>query len=309
MKTNIKDFSIFCIILDHVLPVCIAYACDILYMCYINKYLKYIYTGKKKFDKKKQCIQIFSDICTVSDEAFGRLTIERCWDTWLTECQNMNNINSTNMQKKVKHQSVFTMNKTNKRFGGWSSEGMKRYDEIAEVVKSDREHNQQVEYQFKDFMMTKMYGDQTNAPIIVPVKVLSDIHSKLGETYVPYNEFSMLKILSKNNTMQTDVKNIYPDSIASNTDKCVIKHTATPTKHKQDTDKSNIKHTITPTKHGLPDSILSQPDVIQQKVKTLAEMEREIYLKQNKKNLTNIHDIYNSDKLKTSEIVVSHNEC
>ena len=67
----------------------------------------------------------------VSDEAFGRLTIERYWDTWLNESQNMNNINSTNMQKKVKRQSVFTMSKTNKKFGGRSSEGMKRYDKIA----------------------------------------------------------------------------------------------------------------------------------------------------------------------------------
>ena len=48
------------------------------------------------------------------------------------------------MQKKVKHQSILAINKTNKRFGGWSSKGMKRYDEIAEVVKSDRELNQQV---------------------------------------------------------------------------------------------------------------------------------------------------------------------
>ena len=94
-----------------------------------------------------------------------------------------------------------------------------------------------------------MYGDQTNAPKIVPVKVLSDIHSKLGETYVPYNEFSMLKILSKNNTKQTDVKNIYPDSIASNTDKYDINHTSTLTKHVPNTDKSNIKHTIIQTKH------------------------------------------------------------
>ena len=122
----------------------------------------------RKIDKKKQCIQIFSDICTVSDEAFGSLTIKRCWDTWLNECQNMNNINSTNMQKKVKHQSEFTMNKTSKRFGGWSSKDMKQYDEIAAIVKLDRKHNQQVEHQFKDFMMRKMYGDKTNAPKIVP---------------------------------------------------------------------------------------------------------------------------------------------
>ena len=47
-----QGFFIFCIILDHLLPVYIAYVCDILYMCYINKYLKYIYTGKK-IDKKK----------------------------------------------------------------------------------------------------------------------------------------------------------------------------------------------------------------------------------------------------------------
>ena len=60
-KTNIKDFSTFCSILDHALPVCVAYVCDISYMCYIDKCLKYIY--RYKIDKKKQCIQIFSVIC------------------------------------------------------------------------------------------------------------------------------------------------------------------------------------------------------------------------------------------------------
>ena len=264
-----------------------------------------IYVQVKKIDKKKQCVQIFSDICMVLDEAFDRLTIDRYWDTWLNECQNMNNINSTNMQKRVKHQSEFTMNKTNKRFGGWSSEGMKRYDEIAGLVQSDREHNQQVEHQFKDHMMRKMYGDKPNVPKLVPDEILSDIHDKLGEKYVPYNEFSM------STTKQTDVKNIYPDSIVSSTNtgtptkyvpKHNIKHTITP--------KHNIKHTITPTKHGSPDCILSQPDVIQvhqqKRRKTVPEQEK--ILKQNQKPITNIQEIFNSDKPKTSEIEVSHNE-
>ena len=44
-----------------------------------------------------------------------------------------------------------------------------------------------------------------------------------------YNEVSISKILTKNNTKQTDVKNIYSDSIVSNTDKCDIKHKDTPT--------------------------------------------------------------------------------
>ena len=39
IKISIQDFYTFCIILDHVLPVCIAYVYDILYMCYINKEL------------------------------------------------------------------------------------------------------------------------------------------------------------------------------------------------------------------------------------------------------------------------------
>ena len=134
----------------------------------------------------------------------------------------MNNIDSTNMQKKVKHQSVFTMNKTNMRFSGWSSEGLKRRDKIAKLVKSDSQLNQRVEYQFKDFMIRKMNGDQTNASKLVPVKALSDIHSKLGKEYVPYNKF-MLKTLKKVNTKETDIKNIYPDSIASNTGKIMSK--------------------------------------------------------------------------------------
>ena len=77
-----------------------------------------------------------------------------------------------------------------KRFGGWSSEGMKQYDKIDQVVKSDIELNQQVEDQFIDFMIRKMYGDQTNVPKFFPLQLLSDIHSSLGNEYVPYNEFT-----------------------------------------------------------------------------------------------------------------------
>ena len=82
-------------------------------------------------------------------------------------------------------------------------------------------------------------------------------------------------------------------------------------KYISDTDKLIIKHTITPIEHGLPDPILSQFDVIYvhpQKVKTLAEMEREVCSKQKQKSVSNIHDIYNSDTPKTSEIEVSHIE-
>ena len=136
------------------------------------------------------------------------------------------------------------MNKTNKRFGGWPNEGMKRYDEIAKVVKSDRKLNHPVEHQFKDFMMRKIYGHQTNVPQIIPIQVLSNRYSSLGNEYLPYNKF---ETLTRIDTKQTNVKNIYSDSIVSNTDKCDIKHTRTLIKNVPNTDKSIIKHAITLT--------------------------------------------------------------
>ena len=206
-----------------------------------------MFSGKKKFDKKKQCSVLFSDICTVSDEAFGRLTIERCWDTWTKECE------QKQIQPNVKNLSTYTTNKTNKRFGGWSSVGMKRYDDIAKLVKSDRTFNHQVESKFKNLMFTNTYKNEM-PHIAQPVQVLSDIHSSLGNEYVPYNEF-------------------------------MIESTqAFGTKHMISNTNTNDKHSITPDKYISADSISSKPDVIevfqkQEKVQTLSEMEQQ-YLTQ-----------------------------
>ena len=92
-------------------------------------------------------------------------------------------------------------------------------------------------------------------------KVLSDIHSSLGYKNVPYNKF-MPEVLTIIEAKWTYIKNVYPDSIVSNTDKCDIKYTSTLTKHTPKTDKYYIKHTITPTQYALADPILSQSDII-----------------------------------------------
>ena len=49
--------------------------------------LSCILSKVRKYDTKNQCTILFSDQCTVSDEAFGRFTIERFWDIWLKECK------------------------------------------------------------------------------------------------------------------------------------------------------------------------------------------------------------------------------
>ena len=131
---------------------------------------------------------------------------------------------------------------------------MKRYDEIAKMVRSDREFNHQVEFLFKDHMMKKMYGDKNEMPHITPVQVLSDIHSSLGNEYVPYNEF-----------MHEPTQALSTKYMVTNTN-------------------TNGKHSITPDKYISADSISSKPDVIevyQKKVQTLSEMEQEFLTQTN----------------------------
>ena len=105
-----------------------------------------------------------------------------------TESNNLQEINS-NKKQKIIYQ--YAIKKTNKRFGGWTSNGMKRYDEIANLVKNDRKMNNQVEIEFKDLMYQNTYGDKDETPEVIPIEIPSDIHEKLGNAYVPYNDFMM----------------------------------------------------------------------------------------------------------------------
>ena len=84
-----------------------------------------------------------------------------------------------------------------------------------------------------------------------------DNYSSWGNEYILYNK-GVPEAFTKINTTQRDFKNIYPDSIVFDTDKCDIKDTSTPTKHVPNTDKHNIKHKSVSTKHGLAGSLLSQ---------------------------------------------------
>ena len=52
------------------------------------------------------------------------------------------------------------MKKTNKRFGGLTSEGMEIYDEIASLVICDQSMNREMEIEYKDLMYQNMYGNK-----------------------------------------------------------------------------------------------------------------------------------------------------
>ena len=69
-------------------------------------HITYFIIGKKKYDTNNQCTTLFSGLCTVSDETFGRLSIERCWDIWLKECKGELSRNDFSDNKEKKEDKI-----------------------------------------------------------------------------------------------------------------------------------------------------------------------------------------------------------
>ena len=103
---------------------------------------------------------------------------------------------------------------------------MKRYDEIASLLQSDRIMNKKFEIEYKDFVYQKMQGYKEENQDIVPLVILSDVHERLGNTYVPYNDIESpyitnkkeITITSKNGEKMhiTPEKEMISDTILSN---------------------------------------------------------------------------------------------
>ena len=84
---------------------------------------------------------------------------------------------------------------------------MKRYDEIASNIKSDQNMNKNIEIEYKNYMYEKMYGDKEEKQQPFPDVILSDIQDKLGENYVPYNDFESPYITNEEEFTSTSANN------------------------------------------------------------------------------------------------------
>ena len=94
--------------------------------------------GRQLF-KQLKTKRAISKYVEVSDEAFALLLVENSWDRW---CQ-MYTEGDMTIQTKIHTKYTKTMKgfhkKTNtpKKFGGWSREGLKRYNELYALVAKD----------------------------------------------------------------------------------------------------------------------------------------------------------------------------
>jgi len=89
-----------------------------------------------------------SEMATASDEAFAYLLVENYWSTWsavdLDKYQRESTFENGSVKKKKRTATFgkYTQNAYGaKRFGGWTRDGLIRFNELHGEVKADREKN------------------------------------------------------------------------------------------------------------------------------------------------------------------------
>ena len=99
-----------------------------------------VVSGKKLFKKEKGSKTV-SKICTISDEAFLLVALENSYKAWKAEFDEEDDI-----PKKV----YTDQPASSQKYGGWSVEGIQRYNTYMELVRDEREQpeRQEVEKEY-----------------------------------------------------------------------------------------------------------------------------------------------------------------
>ena len=87
------------------------------------------------------------DNVTVSDEAFARLCVENYMECCKNKYENTSQANES--EKKVVASGKWTLNGNKaKKNGGWSQEGIRRYNELLKWIKNDRDQHKAQEDEY-----------------------------------------------------------------------------------------------------------------------------------------------------------------
>lgn len=122
----------------------------------------------------------FSEKITISDEAFGIFTLERNWDVWASE--------EDTGSKQPMRSGEYTEKNTNKKFSGWTREGMDRFSEIAKRIKKVRKT--QGRKDLEDKFKLKAEKDLNSHSMRGPNMILDDTMMMSGKRMVPYNDIN-----------------------------------------------------------------------------------------------------------------------
>ena len=167
-------------------------------------------SGHKRFNDNMKSKFTFSTVCTVSDEAFAIFTLERCWESWVSEMKRT--IDPQEILVKPKH----TKEKSNKKFGGWDQEGLKRFSTIAKIIGIERTLTRRKELEES---YRQMYYDKLNSPVKDDQNTDKD-YVTIDNTYVAYNDLGSDEDICEGN-MLTLKKQDSEDQENENDDDCV----------------------------------------------------------------------------------------
>lgn len=136
------------------------------------------FVGYQGYNKTKQSQVLFSKACTVSNEAYGRLTIERCWNQWTAFAS------AKTTDKSSPAVALYTSNKTNKKYTGWTKEGLDRFGELAILVKGERktELRKDTEMKYMKDRQAKYSNNEKNTPKSISMSCVTDIYTELGNS-------------------------------------------------------------------------------------------------------------------------------
>jgi hypothetical protein len=90
-----------------------------------------------RHDWKQNCgKKLMREYASSSDEAFGLLVLENSWAVWKEMAEKKDIYESTSNKPKYTVNGAGT-----KKNGGWKQEGIKRFNELAKLVRADRERD------------------------------------------------------------------------------------------------------------------------------------------------------------------------
>ena len=121
-----------------------------MYIDFVQFYVSGV-IGLRYFEKHK-CQKLYRNYVTVSDEAFAILTIENNWDRWIAMAGTeewktspvptkwtVTRTKADNAKQKATTTGSQNSEPTARRFRGWSSEGIQRYNQLFDEIKAERQ--------------------------------------------------------------------------------------------------------------------------------------------------------------------------
>jgi len=158
--------------------------------------------GYSRFNETKKGQQLFSNACTVSDEAFAILLLQKNWNTWekralddvCTSQENRRIIEMTETVTDAEDETddilpVYASNKTNKKFQGWRHSAISEYNQHFNNVQAARKTVTRKAFE-KEFQQSKSsaYTCSWREPTIPSLPNTSTVFASVA----PCNELNVV---------------------------------------------------------------------------------------------------------------------